>query len=206
MNQTVAWILFVVSSLVFVGCVVLFVLQRLALKRLLLEESGQAEMEEKAVSPLDLDEQSLREEASEGDAYPQAVLAARAPSSQPVSDDTRLYEASWSGGGRLVREEDTSAQMLVIQERYRDQYREHSFFFGEDISVGRASANRLVLADPSVSGRHCVLRFTLGGLEVADVGSSNGTLLGNVPLTSPLLVREGDHIWVGTTDLYIKKL
>ena len=35
----------------------------------------------------------------------------------------------------------------------------------------------LALKDPSISGRHCLVRISSGGLEIQDLGSSNGTWL-----------------------------
>ena len=45
------------------------------------------------------------------------------------------------------------------------------------VSVGRHADNRLTLADPFVSGRHCVIAFESGQLWVTDLGSSNGTFI-----------------------------
>lgn len=69
------------------------------------------------------------------------------------------------------------------------------------ITVGRHSANVVSLHDTHVSRRHLELRAQpIGGYEVVDLGSGNGTLLNGQPVrTSPL--RSGDTIALGQTVL-----
>ncbi len=50
----------------------------------------------------------------------------------------------------------------------------------ETISIGTASDNSLVLTDPTVSRYHMELCQTMGDLIVTDLGSTNGTRIGNV--------------------------
>ena len=50
----------------------------------------------------------------------------------------------------------------------------------EEIAVGTADANDLVLADPSVSRHHVAIAPTAKGLLVRDLGSTNGTTLNGV--------------------------
>lgn len=45
------------------------------------------------------------------------------------------------------------------------------------ISLGRHADNDIALADPFVSGRHCVIAVENGQLRVTDLGSSNGTFI-----------------------------
>lgn len=47
------------------------------------------------------------------------------------------------------------------------------------ISIGRHSDNHFALADPFVSGHHCVISFENGQIWVTDLGSSNGTFIGD---------------------------
>ena len=69
------------------------------------------------------------------------------------------------------------------------------------VTVGRHSANAVPLHDTQVSRRHLELRAQpIGGYEVVDLGSGNGTLLnGRVVKSSPL--RSGDTITLGQTVL-----
>jgi serine phosphatase RsbU (regulator of sigma subunit) len=47
------------------------------------------------------------------------------------------------------------------------------------ISVGRHTDNLFALADPYVSGHHCVITFESGQMWVTDLKSSNGTFIGD---------------------------
>ena len=65
--------------------------------------------------------------------------------------------------------------------------------------VGRGPGADVVLSDASLSRRH--LRVVVGddGVEVGDLGSSNGTFLDGVALTEPRALRAGDTLEAGRT-------
>lgn len=50
---------------------------------------------------------------------------------------------------------------------------------GDELSIGTAVGNTLQLSDSAISRHHCNLRVTERGLELRDLGSTNGTLLGD---------------------------
>jgi len=70
----------------------------------------------------------------------------------------------------------------------------------EEISVGTAEANDLVLGDPSVSRHHFVLAPSAKGLLARDLGSTNGTLLNGV-LVERAYLSPATVISIGTTKL-----
>ncbi len=49
---------------------------------------------------------------------------------------------------------------------------------GEEVVLGASSEADVVVADPTVSGRHCVVMHKLGGVEVRDLASRNGVFVG----------------------------
>jgi DNA-binding NtrC family response regulator len=49
---------------------------------------------------------------------------------------------------------------------------------GEESTVGTEAGNDLVLSDPTVSRHHFALRATADGLELSDLDSTNGTVMG----------------------------
>ena len=51
---------------------------------------------------------------------------------------------------------------------------------GAALSIGTAADNALVLGDPTVSRYHLELRRTAGGVQIADLGSRNGTWVGGM--------------------------
>lgn len=77
-------------------------------------------------------------------------------------------------------------------------------FRKEEVSIGRASKNDLVLAAPNVSSSHAVLRVEdVGGVRrllLTDTGSSNGTFIEEVriPQNVPTPVNEGTRIVMGS--------
>jgi hypothetical protein len=77
--------------------------------------------------------------------------------------------------------------------------------FWDQITVGRASTNDIVLGDPAVSNVHA--HFEPGfeeGIALQDLGSSNGTFLNREPMQPhvPRPVRAGDCIRFGQSVFY----
>lgn len=71
------------------------------------------------------------------------------------------------------------------------------------IRIGTAQGNDLVLRDSTVSRNHARLEQTPSGWLVADLGSSNGTLLDGVRVREGY-AKEGSRIQVGETVLELK--
>ncbi len=63
--------------------------------------------------------------------------------------------------------------------------------------VGRDLSNRVVLADPSVSGHHAVLEQGADGLWVRDLSSTNGTFVNGEPVVGRAHVAPGDLLRLG---------
>jgi transcriptional regulator with GAF, ATPase, and Fis domain len=66
----------------------------------------------------------------------------------------------------------------------------------DEFSVGRDLTNSLSLYDPSVSRHHCVIRREGELFMIRDLGSHNGTIVNDIPVTERLL-QQGDYIKVG---------
>lgn len=67
----------------------------------------------------------------------------------------------------------------------------------EGITIGRRPENKLVLADPSVSGKHAELRVGADGVVVRDLGSTNGTFVGIARVVEHTLTA-GDKLRFGS--------
>jgi serine/threonine protein kinase len=69
----------------------------------------------------------------------------------------------------------------------------------EQITIGRASTNQVVLRDPSVSSRHAIITLKDQAYWVTDTESTNGTLLNQQRLVPqlPLKLHPGDAIRFG---------
>jgi transcriptional regulator with PAS, ATPase and Fis domain len=76
---------------------------------------------------------------------------------------------------------------------------------GAPVRVGTEPDNDLVLADDSVSRKHCEIEATSTGVRVRDVGSTNGVLVGGIRAYDVLL--PGDvKLQVGDTELHVVPL
>ena len=70
----------------------------------------------------------------------------------------------------------------------------------EPLVIGRLAECQVVLSDPNVSRRHAELRHEGTDVVVADLGSTNGTLVNGRPVRQQRLA-DGDEITVGSTVL-----
>jgi pSer/pThr/pTyr-binding forkhead associated (FHA) protein len=71
----------------------------------------------------------------------------------------------------------------------------------EETQIGKGPRNDLVLADPSVSTAHAVLRRESDAYTIADLGSRNGTFVNGERVTSPRRLTHGDVIGMGLSKL-----
>lgn len=76
---------------------------------------------------------------------------------------------------------------------------------GTPLSLGRASDNGLVLADPRVSRHHARLQARRGTLVLTDLGSTNGSRVNGVRVDECAL-GTGDRVLVGDTVLLVEQL
>lgn len=72
--------------------------------------------------------------------------------------------------------------------------------------VGRGAENAVRLdGDDFVSNRHAVLEPRPDGLWVEDIGSTNGTFVNGARVTTARLLRAGDIVRIGQTDLRVEE-
>jgi pSer/pThr/pTyr-binding forkhead associated (FHA) protein len=71
----------------------------------------------------------------------------------------------------------------------------------EETQIGKGPRNDLVIADPSVSTAHSVLRRENEAYTIADLGSRNGTFVNGERVTSPRRLSHGDVIGMGLSKL-----
>jgi hypothetical protein len=64
--------------------------------------------------------------------------------------------------------------------------------------LGREKTVDIPLDDFSASRRHAQLQIVEGGLLLRDLGSSNGTWIGETVLSTPVVLRDGDTFGIGT--------
>lgn len=72
-------------------------------------------------------------------------------------------------------------------------------------TVGTGSDCDLVLADPSISSRHCEFIAGQNGFRLTDLGSTNGTYVNEKRITSEELI-DGDIVKLGRTSFKFKAM
>jgi adenylate cyclase len=80
---------------------------------------------------------------------------------------------------------------------------------GEGVVIGRAADQcDFVVAHPTVSRRHARLKVAGDALQVEDLGSTNGTKLGEQPLRAgePVALHAGSKLRLGDVDLIVRQV
>lgn len=73
------------------------------------------------------------------------------------------------------------------------------FLVAGEMTLGRDPVNGIVIADASVSGRHALLERSRDGWRLADLGSTNGTLVNGRPVDGRgARLRGGEQIAIGS--------
>ena len=83
--------------------------------------------------------------------------------------------------------------------------RVYQFSLGAKAVIGRdAGCDVMLTGDKEVSGRHCELTRNSNRIEIADLGSMNGTLLNGAPVVARQRVEDGDLVRVGRTEFRVR--
>lgn len=77
----------------------------------------------------------------------------------------------------------------------------HVYSLRPILSIGRSINNTIVLDDEFVSNEHALITKKNGKWWLEDLASRNGTLLNDLPLSTPTVLSTGDTITVGQTTL-----
>jgi DNA-binding winged helix-turn-helix (wHTH) protein len=75
---------------------------------------------------------------------------------------------------------------------------------GENV-IGRDPADAIVIAAPEVSRHHARIIVEGGVVTLEDLGSKNGTFVDTTRVTSPVEIKPGDTIVIGTTQLRLER-
>lgn len=89
--------------------------------------------------------------------------------------------------------------MPYIQHQFNGATVSH-YELGEQLTIGRAADNHILIDDATVSGHHAVIEKTEAGIQIRDLGSTNGIRV-NGEKASSALIHENDVIIIGTHTL-----
>jgi len=77
------------------------------------------------------------------------------------------------------------------------------YFNQAEITIGRDPGCDIPLQDDTTSARHAHLTYHHNQWWLEDIGSTNGTKLNNILITTPTVITSGDEIQCGTTGLSV---
>ena len=76
---------------------------------------------------------------------------------------------------------------------------------GHDVTFGRSETSTVPLDDAYISDHHAKVFLADGEWRIADLGSTNGTFLNQVKVTSPTALSAGDQLGIGKTTVQVRK-
>jgi pSer/pThr/pTyr-binding forkhead associated (FHA) protein len=80
-----------------------------------------------------------------------------------------------------------------------------SFSLSAQSVIGRDPTAAINLTDEEVSRRHAIITLGEGQVTIEDLGSANGTHLGDEAVSRETLIQAGDRIRVGQTMLELRE-
>src|SRR5215203_6112391 len=83
---------------------------------------------------------------------------------------------------------------IIIQEKGGEQRR--MVFNKPEVTIGRVQGNDVVLPKGNVSKRHASIALKDGKFIIVDLKSTNGTYVNGRKITSPLVVKDSDKIYI----------
>lgn len=87
---------------------------------------------------------------------------------------------------------------LIEEEVYHSEIR-GELIIGRDPSKSELTFPK----DDLLSSKHCAVQYSSGDLILKDLGSTNGTFVNGVPISSPYKLENGDVILIGSMELRI---
>jgi len=93
--------------------------------------------------------------------------------------------------------------LLILQNAGEGDPQE-SRFLAPEVLIGRDPLSDFVINDNTVSIHHSRLAFRQGHWWVEDLGSTNGTFINQDPISSPVVLTDGDQLRCGQITLNIK--
>jgi hypothetical protein len=117
---------------------------------------------------------------------------------EPSEDDPSATRAIQLNTAQRLGIRSRGATLVVLDED--GEVKDRITITNPPVTIGRLSANDVVLSDPNVSRRHAELRLTDESWSINDLGSTNGTLVNGKPAKERSLAH-GDLLAFGSSEL-----
>ncbi len=103
--------------------------------------------------------------------------------------------------------EEGGVYLKLINRRNSLPYRiQEHYSLSADTTFGRDRKNSVVLKDPYVSKRHCIIFSEDGEYVLRDENSSNGTYINGQRIKEDCILRDGDRLQIGLAEfLFVKE-
>ena len=112
--------------------------------------------------------------------------------------DIKGISTEISDGGRYLK-------LINRKDTLPFNVKEH-YLLKEEVSLGRAKNNVIVLKDPYISKNHLKIAEDEGDFYLVDLGSANGTYLNGEKILDVVKLKNGDRIRVGQVEfLYVDR-
>ena len=72
------------------------------------------------------------------------------------------------------------------------------------VTIGRAQSNDVVIDDSTMSRQHATIKWEEDRFRVYDLGSSNGTFVGDQRVREPIALEDGATVRFGAVELAFK--
>src|SRR5512144_1577421 len=92
---------------------------------------------------------------------------------------------------------------IVVNEKGGEQRRMD--FDKAEVTIGRVQGNDIILAKGNVSKRHSRIVLKDGKFIIVDLKSTNGTYVNGRKISSPLVIKETDKIYIGDFILTVEE-
>ena len=92
---------------------------------------------------------------------------------------------------------------VIITEKGGEQRRQD--FDKPEVTIGRVQGNDIILPKGNVSKRHSRIVFKDGKFIIVDLKSTNGTYVNGRKITSPLVIKESDKVYIGDFILTVEE-
>ncbi|WP_026370997.1 FhaA domain-containing protein [Kallotenue papyrolyticum] len=119
------------------------------------------------------------------------------PGNAPAGSEVESTQVIPSRGGAPVHAALPSAELVL-----RSASGAHAFPLEANlVTLGRGLNNDIVLEDPRISRQHAQIRYRSRRFLISDLGSTNGTYVNGVPVSTEQVLRDGDIVSLGGLEL-----